>query len=171
MRSPVIRSVFPMAILALCFLAGCGSSGPTTSKGSGTNTQGACGLVSSEEVEKAIGQHVGSGEPATPTTGPPTCTYSSEGKPLVVVGFDASNAPEDMKAFERAISVLGGGPGSNGVAAETVAGLGDHVYWYEPGAWLVVVRGNEYLSVSDGELPQETTKRLAIALAKIALSH
>jgi hypothetical protein len=167
MRSPVIRGVFPTAIFALCFLVGCGSSGSMTPASSVAKASGACGLVSNEEVEKAIGQHVSEESESRPNY-PPTCNYvNSEGKVLAAVAYDPTNAQEDMKTFERAVAALTG-PGST---LPGLAGLAEHAHWYGPGATLVAERGNEYFSVTDGELPAEETEGVAIDLVKSALLH
>jgi hypothetical protein len=167
MRSPIIRGVFPMAIFALCFLVGCGSGGPTTPTSSVAKAAGVCGLVSNEEVAKAVGQHV-SEEPESRPSFPPSCNYTdSEGKVLATVAYDPTNAQEDMKNFEKAVIVMAG----PGTTLPQLAGLADHAHWYGPGATLVAVRGNEYFSVTDGELPAEETEGVAIDLVKSALSH
>jgi len=129
--------------------------------------QGVCGLVSSEEVEKAIGQHVSETPESTPNS-PPSCNYTdSEGKVLAAVAYDPTNAQEDMKNFEKAVTVMAG-PGST---IPELTGVADHAHWYGPGATLVAVRGNEYFSVTDGELPAEETEGVAVDLVKSALSH
>jgi hypothetical protein len=127
----------------------------------------ACGLVSNTEVEKEVGQSVSEAPESSPYS-PPSCNYTnSEGKILAAVAYDPTNAQEDMKKFEKAVTVMAG----PGTTLPELAGLAEHAHWYGPGATLVAVRGNEYFSVTDGELPEEETESVAIALAKSALSH
>jgi hypothetical protein len=164
-----ICCVFSVALLALGFLAGCGSSGPGPTTSTSANTGGACGLVSDEEVGKAVGQQVSEEAESSPDL-PPRCNYvNGEHKVLVTVAYDASNAQEDMKHFESAVGVMEG-PGST---LPELAGIAERASWYGPGATLVAVRksGSEFFSVTDGELPAEQTEGVAKDLIKSAMTH
>lgn len=174
MRASRIQKLLLLLAAVALMASGCKKAGNTTTGGSnGTNApaaqspatgggsakleQGACALLTAEEVSTTFGATFQAGTETNANPENSVCTFKNDGT------YHAEYASADVASRYQTLS-------SSYQGTESVSGVGDKAFWVEDEKLLVVLAGKRMFNSQLSGEADANTKENHAAIAKIAIS-